>query len=246
MYLKKITKKYLNNDKNWEVVKNEDVNENCYLKHKDGHIITCNSKAWMTIEIMEVYIKTMCPLMGKDAHLVMDNFSAHTNDQIRNEFKKNGVQTLFLHPNTTSITQPLDVAVNFQLKAALTNNFCSKTFEHFQSYFEKAQNTLVVNNSIHAYEPPNLSVFETMLDVISTIETNFTHEKFKSGVKRAFESIGLVASTMQPSMIPRNNAQDLRLGEITFDMNVFPIEENEAVQEVYGLEAEEEEEDDEE
>lgn len=67
-----------------------------------------NKKAWMTSNIFEVYMKKLDGKMGRQGRkiiMLLDNATSHPHLQLQN------VKLVFLPPNTTSITQPMDQGV---------------------------------------------------------------------------------------------------------------------------------------
>ena len=67
-----------------------------------------NKKAWMTGVLFEEYLRDLDKRMAKEKRsivLVLDNCAAHPSIQLAN------VKLVFLPPNTTSKTQPLDAGI---------------------------------------------------------------------------------------------------------------------------------------
>ncbi len=224
----------------WEIVEND---ESCYLRNKSKeHVITCNEKAWMTINIMKIYIKSVCLRMGERACLVMDNFSAHLNAEIKSEFINNGVTPLYLHPNTTASTQPLDVAVNFQLKAALRRKICRDSVDHLQNFKTARTEAIFEQRNPPSFQPLSPTIYEVMCDVINVVENDFATEKFKCGVSKTFQNIGLIESTTQSLNIPITQ-ESMNLTTLSSNFDLFPIDESDEVEGLFGVNEEEDDND---
>ncbi|XP_065653015.1 tigger transposable element-derived protein 4-like [Hydra vulgaris] len=72
-------------------------------------------KSWMSAELFEEWVKEIdrkFSFQKRKIPLIVDNCSAHPNVQ-----KLDWVELIFLPPNTTLITQPMDQGVNRSLKA---------------------------------------------------------------------------------------------------------------------------------
>lgn len=86
-------------------------NPRCFKKTKKENLPVCwyaNKKAWMTASIMEDFLIKLNKKMiiqNRNILLFLDNASSHPNLKLSN------VQLVFLPPNTTSETQPLDQGI---------------------------------------------------------------------------------------------------------------------------------------
>lgn len=72
-----------------------------------------NKKAWMTSNIFKLWMKRLDQKMGRQRRniiLLLDNATCHPRVQLKN------VKLVFLPPNTTSITQPMDQGIIQALK----------------------------------------------------------------------------------------------------------------------------------
>jgi hypothetical protein len=83
--------------------------------------------AWNCAHIMEkFYVPTFythAAHAGPDALLIMDNFSAHFNDEVLDKFAKYKLRTLSLAPNCTSCLQPLDVSIMRPFKGRIRKEY---------------------------------------------------------------------------------------------------------------------------
>lgn len=79
-----------------------------------------NKKAWMTTELFAEWLKAFDNRMrdkGKQALLLLDNFSGHKASKMKDLPKLSYTQILYLPANTTSKLQPMDAGIirNFKL-----------------------------------------------------------------------------------------------------------------------------------
>ncbi|RHY28298.1 hypothetical protein DYB32_006091 [Aphanomyces invadans] len=87
----------------------------------DGHVYAVQNKGWMDSHLWPIYLREV---FGEDVEepsvLVVDNFEAHVNDEsyciVSEEF---GCQISPLPPNTTAVSQPLDVGIMAPFKRHL-------------------------------------------------------------------------------------------------------------------------------
>jgi hypothetical protein len=97
-----------------------------YLQHVDGHVITCQPKAWMDTGGFAMYIQTVLATWwqkqqtswtgpdefpAKRLLLVCDNASVHKADELKKLMDQHGIILRFLPPNMTQWLQPLDRVV---------------------------------------------------------------------------------------------------------------------------------------
>jgi hypothetical protein len=85
-------------------------------------------KAWIDTEEMKKYIDTvLVPFMigrlGQNALLLLDNFSVHASDTIKEKLQGIGFDLLYIPKGMTGILQPLDIAVNKPFKDKLKTHY---------------------------------------------------------------------------------------------------------------------------
>ena len=78
---------------------------------------TYSNNGWVNngiikIALEQIYINTK----GKQSVLLLDQFSAHTDDFIQNEAKKRNIKLIYVPKGVTYKYQPLDVLINGILK----------------------------------------------------------------------------------------------------------------------------------
>jgi len=76
-------------------------------------IYKANKKAWMTSEIFEQFTKELDKTCSCDTALILDNASVHG---IASNLDLKHLKIIFLPPNTTSKTQPMDAGIIQALK----------------------------------------------------------------------------------------------------------------------------------
>jgi hypothetical protein len=90
----------------------------------EGSVWTANKAGWFNMRECETWFEKVF-LKYLDVRripreeikvLIMDNLSAHMSFRIMEQARENNVRVVFLPPNSTHLTQPLDVAVFAPLK----------------------------------------------------------------------------------------------------------------------------------
>lgn len=77
-----------------------------------------SSNGWINEDIMIFILRMIHTISnGKDSVLILDSYSVHMLDNIKNEAVKLNIQLLFVPNGKTSIHQPLDVGINGPIKA---------------------------------------------------------------------------------------------------------------------------------
>jgi len=89
---------------------------------------TTQVKAWMDEERMLQWIQEVWSpyVSGNPALLVMDTFSAHMTDKVKDAFKKCNTKLLFIPGGCTSVLQPLDIGINKPFKSYIRQSWCKK------------------------------------------------------------------------------------------------------------------------
>jgi hypothetical protein len=88
-----------------------------------GSVFTANTRGWFNMKECEtwfekVFLKYLEGRIPKEEVkvLIMDNLSSHLSLNIMEQCRENNIRLIFLPPNSTHLTQPLDVAVFAPLK----------------------------------------------------------------------------------------------------------------------------------
>ncbi len=95
------------------------------LEAPEGVIVAYQKKAWMDGDLMLKWIDGVwnksCQFNqpGAESLLVMDSFSAHLTDDVKEKLESNKVHTIIVPGGCTSVLQPLDVSLNKPFKAIL-------------------------------------------------------------------------------------------------------------------------------
>src|SRR5690349_8816790 len=73
--------------------------------------------------------------------LIMDNFSAHSTNETIEAFEGNNIKYTYLAPNTTPITQPVDIQIGRCIKANIKKMFEDWLLENEEEmiYFDKTK-----------------------------------------------------------------------------------------------------------
>lgn len=89
-----------------------------------GGMAVQNYSGWNTKRIMkEYYIPFYAKTSHKNSLLVMDNHSSHVCQDTTNELDKKEINYIFLAPNTTPITQPIDINLTAAIKSKIKKYF---------------------------------------------------------------------------------------------------------------------------
>lgn len=99
----------------------------------DNYVLSYQRNSWCTAEQFILFLKTLPK--DKNLLLIFDNFSGHVTPSVK-EFIKTEyplVKVITLPPNTTSILQPLDVAINKPFKAYIKSNYIT----WFTKYYDE-------------------------------------------------------------------------------------------------------------
>ena len=91
-----------------------------------GVFATTQPKAWMDEERMVQWIdKVWSPYVaGKPALLVLDTFSGHLTDKVKDKFVQCGTKLLVVPGGCTSVLQPMNLCINKPFK----NNYIRKSW----------------------------------------------------------------------------------------------------------------------
>ena len=214
----------------WKIVTRSETDDECFLQHeKKRHIITYNSSAWMNAHLMQLYADN---IFHDEAHknslLIMDNFSAHKDESVKNILNNKGISHAFLFPGSTGVSQPLDVYVNSQLKANLKKKFCTNSFDHLLNYKKESFNLYVRKNKVLPFIPKEQSISETVLDVIDIVDREFNNERFKKGVNKAFMKAGLIDASLSEAELNVPNI-DFSISEIVAQVESVQLGEDDII-----------------
>jgi hypothetical protein len=133
-----------------------------------GSVFTANTRGWFNMKECEtwfekVFLKYLEGRIPKEEVkvLIMDNLSSHLSLNIMEQCRENNIRLIFLPPNSTHLTQPLDVAVFAPLKkqwrkeldeykeSCTTNNIrnCTIPKDRFASLLKATLDKNIVNNA---------------------------------------------------------------------------------------------------
>lgn len=153
-----------------------------------------NKTAWMTSEIFNSILVDMDKTLDSPAILIIDNFSGHSIDEL--DDLKN-IIPVFLPPNTTAKTQPLDAGIiaNFKIKyrAKLLRYACDEIQNNVFSMNAVNLKMVIpwINNSFNEVSPLTIQkcFFKTLkLDIFQLAaevnETNLDLEILKADFEK--------------------------------------------------------------
>ena len=97
----------------WIIAKG--TTERCHAQVGDpqGHLVTHSENGWTTVETFSEYLMSLRERYPDDdpVYLVLDCYSVHRTDEIRQLAKTLGIELIFIPPGLTDEYQPLDRAV---------------------------------------------------------------------------------------------------------------------------------------
>ena len=97
----------------WIIAKG--TTERCHAQVGDpqGHLVTHSENGWTTVETFSEYLMSLRERYPDDGpvYLVLDCYSVHRTDEIRQLAKTLGIELIFIPPGLTDEYQPLDRAV---------------------------------------------------------------------------------------------------------------------------------------
>jgi len=90
-----------------------------------GEFLAYNTySGWNNKRIMQKYfIPYFTQHSARESLLILDNHGSHVADVVTNEFEKSNINCLHLAPNTTAITQPVDVEIGATIKGRIKGYF---------------------------------------------------------------------------------------------------------------------------
>lgn len=183
----------------------------------------------MNAHLMQLYADN---IFHDEAHknslLIMDNFSAHKDESVKNILNNKGISHAFLFPGSTGVSQPLDVYVNSQLKANLKKKFCTNSFDHLLNYKKESFNLYVRKNKVLPFIPKEQSISETVLDVIDIVDREFNNERFKKGVNKTFMKAGLIDASLSEAELNVPNI-DFSISEIVAQVESVQLGEDDII-----------------
>jgi hypothetical protein len=174
---------------------------NYLINRESGHVISSQHKAWMDTIKFSMYTDLILEPYKEDKKKLltwMDNCRSHTTDHISDQFNQKSIVSAFYPANMTSILQVLDLVVNGPIKTKTKSNRNQQIFEEFQDYLQKIDDLSSSSEDEETsltpppfeLSPPTLS--SAILDLIKTVEEDFSTEKFKKGIKETFYKTGMI------------------------------------------------------
>jgi hypothetical protein len=148
----------------------------------EGSVWTANKAGWFNMRECETWFEKVFLKYLEDQKipkqeikvLIMDNLSSHISFSIMEQAKENNIRLVFLPPNSTHITQPLDVAVFAPLKKQWR-----KELDNYKEY--------CVHNNVRSTTVPK-DKFASLLK--ATLENNTVNNA--SNVRAGFAACGII------------------------------------------------------
>ena len=130
-----------------------------YLIHLlEGHVITCQNRAWMDTAGIAMWTDLIFGPRTKEATgracMVWDNCGPHKVEAVRKVFQEWNVTVLELPPKMTDTLQVMDLVVNSPLKAAIRRQRCRDLFKYFQEWKINRLQAVVSKVPLPPFAPP--------------------------------------------------------------------------------------------
>lgn len=206
--MEKLKNKVLVNGSDWEICSLETT---YYLKHKEsGAVIVSNQKAWMTVEVMYVYIhEILCNF--QNCVILWDNFSVHKNDTVMQKLKDLNIKTLMLIPGCTAILQPLDVSINKMLKNSMRKKYINELMLCLDKYHQELTLSTINLQTHPRFKLPIFNEAKIIDHLLQIIEKEFVNDKFDKICQNTFRGIGYLED--------KDNLESMdQLVDMVFDM----------------------------
>ena len=184
-----------------------------YLLHKDGHVVTCQPKAWMDTGGFAMYTDTVLAPWWENqktswsgpgafpAHrllVVCDNASVHKAEEIKEKLEEHGIILRFLPPNMTAWLQPLDLVVCGLIKELQRARRGRHLAQHLREW-KKTQDEIVgaalmrkePPPQLEPWRPPNPTLMQGIFFYQQTHEGELQEKKTKDAITKAFVDAGI-------------------------------------------------------
>ena len=177
-----------------------------YLQHRDGHVVTCQNKAWMDTGGFAMYVDTVLgPWWKKQKDswtgpepvthmlLVCDNASLHKAAEVQKKLDELGIILRFLPPNMTQWLQPLDLVVCGLIKTVQRARRARHLALDLTQW--RDQQDIRMGQALRQgrrqpplepWLPPPPNLFQGIFFYHKTHHEELTHEKTKQAINRAF------------------------------------------------------------
>ena len=184
-----------------------------YLQHVDGHVITCQPKAWMDTGGFAMYIETVLApwwqkqqtswtgpdeFPAKRLLLVCDNASVHKADELKKLMDQHGIILRFLPPNMTQWLQPLDRVVCGLIKIvqrARRGRQLAANLQQWKQEQERIVGEALLNKRPHPeltpWVPPKPTLLEGIFFYQKTHMEELQLEKTKNAIRQVFIDTGI-------------------------------------------------------
>ena len=167
-----------------------------YLLHVlSNTVITLQHKAWMDSVGMAMWADTQMKryLAGREVLVVWDNCGPHNVEAVREVFAEQGIKVESLPPNMTDLLQVMDLVVNGPLKAAMLAARSLSLYESYQQYRIACLRELAKGPAakLPLFQPPKPTQLQGLQCILEACRGPLSTDKFQTGVRRAFISVGL-------------------------------------------------------
>jgi len=195
-----------------------------YLEHQDGHVITCQPKAWMDMSGFAMYADTLLikwwqkqkesflaswsgpdpPPKADDLRMliVADNAGVHKSDELRAHLEKHGILIRFLPPNMTAWLQPLDLVVCGLVKLVQRRRRGARLAVHLSEwradYVKSCGEAMLAEQPrppVPIWHPPKPTLMEGIFQYHKTHNEELQSDNLKSALVKCFQATGITPTS---------------------------------------------------
>jgi hypothetical protein len=88
------------------------------ILNEDFVLMKFSVNGWINIDIMKFILYEIYKITkGSESALILDEYSVHTNEIIKEEANKLNIKLIYVPPGRTATNQPLDVSINGAIKS---------------------------------------------------------------------------------------------------------------------------------
>ena len=165
---------------------------------EDGTLYTVQNEGYMDRAGMMLLAQKLLSRFypGEKKALIMDNFSAHVDDEVLVQLKKINIDTILLPPNTTPILCVPDTHYHKPLKSFLASERALEVMEQNLEW-QRKRSEIVKMSGDWDDAPLFIPKAETNIKLIQSCTTFYlekaNEDEFRAGARRAWINAGLLA-----------------------------------------------------
>lgn len=128
--------------------------------------LECQRQAWMDTQVMIKWVlRVLIPYTNRQhSILLLDNFSAHSANEVKRLLQSCNCHVVMIPPNMTSVAQPCDIRINAQVKRTLRKVWRTEMLAEYSRRVAAVEPTTV----LRLPSPKREQVLEWLLQAISS------------------------------------------------------------------------------